>query len=190
MKIAVNFIALCLAGLVLLGLYCDFLANEEILIYFIYIGFGFSLLIVIAIFVKIAKAKSTYARKMRDQGRSPLLGIVSIVVMIPVLVVAAFYKGLPVVLNYIVGSPGVIEVTMRSKPEGYFDKYCPGEVDLQEYEYFLNDRICGVSETEWRGLQKWDKLVLAGTKSLFGMHYYGYKTYQRRKTQKSFRRSE
>ena len=190
MKIAVNTIALFLAGFVLLGLYSDFLANEEILIYFIYVGLGLSLLIVIPILVKIAREKSTYAQKMREQGKSLLLGIVAIVVMIPIFVVTAFYKGLPVALNYIVGSPGVVEVTMRSKPEGYFDKYCPGEVDLQEYDYFLNDRTCGVSETDWRGLRKWDRLVLVGTKSWLGIHYYEYKTYQRRKARKLFRSTE
>lgn len=190
MKIAVNTTALFTAGLVLLGFYSDFLANEEILIFFIYVGLGFSLLIVIPVLVKIAKEKSTYTQKMQDQGKSPLLGIVAIAVMIPVFVVAAFYKGLPAALNYIVGSPGVIEVTIRSKPSGYFDKFCPGGVDLQEYVYFLNDRICGVGETDWRGLRKWDKLVLVGTKSLFGIHFYEYKTYQRGKTRKLFRSTE
>lgn len=190
MKIAVNTIALFIAGFVLLGLYSDFLVNEEIILYFIYAGFGFSLLIVIPTLVKIAKEKSTYIQKLRDQGKSPLIGIIAIVVMIPVLVVTAFYKGLPVALNYIVGSSGVIEVAVRSKPAGYLDKYCPGEIDLQEYVYFLNDRICGVSETDWRRLRKWDKLVLAGKKSLFGMHYYEYKTYPRRRTRKLFRSTE
>jgi hypothetical protein len=174
-KLFVNSIAVFIAGLVLLGLYTDFLVTEDIVNYFVYGGVGFSLLIVISILIKITKERSLFRQRMRDQGKSTVLGIVAVIVMVPLMVVTAFSKGLPVALNYLVGSPGEIEVTVRSKPAGYYDKRCSGSVDLQEYEYFLNDRICGVSEADWRRLRKWDKLVLVGKKSLFGIQYYQYK---------------
>ncbi|HKI62648.1 MAG TPA: hypothetical protein VKA31_10175 [Mariprofundaceae bacterium] len=175
MKIIVISLILIILSLDILGFFSSFLVNENIIQYFIWGGLGVSAIIVALIALNLMKEGSSYSERMRSQGKSPLFGVLAMVVMVPVMTTTASFKGLPVVLSYITSVEGIGLVTVKSKPAGYHHRSCSGKVYVKEYSFFLNNRICGVLEGDWRRLKNGDKIILVGKKSIFGMNYTHYK---------------
>lgn len=175
MKIVGIFLLIVISGLAILAIFSNFLANDFLHEYFMYGALGFSLIILVFILFAILRDRSAYIEKMRNQGRSPFLGIIGMITMVPLFTLVASCQGLPIVLNYMYGVPGELMVTVQAKPAGYHNRRCSGKVMLKEYTSFLNDKVCGIEETDWRRLEPGSKLILFGKKSKFGIQYNEYK---------------
>lgn len=174
MKTVGNVIAILIVALIILGIYSNFLISEQVVTYFVWAGIAFSILIILLIAKLMLSNGSRYRENMKAQGKSPLAGVIVIIIFVPFMVVPSFYKGLPVVLNFIVGKPEKIVVTVLKKPAGYYKKRCSGGLYLSEYRSFTNDKICGIEEGDWRKIQMGDKLELIGKGSIFGFSYKSY----------------
>ena len=84
-------------------------------------------------------------------------------------------KGVPAALHALTSEEGNLVVTVDFKPSRYSDRRCAGGIYLKGYNYFLNNRICGIGKETWDSLRSGDSLTLFGSKSLFGFRYSKYK---------------
>ncbi|KJV06842.1 hypothetical protein [Methylocucumis oryzae] len=140
MKTIGNIITLLIVGLIILGISSNFLISEQVVRYFVWAGIIFSILIILLIGKLILSNGSRYRERMKAQGKSPLTGIIAMIIFVPFMVVSSFYKGLPVMFNFIVGKPEKIVVTVMKKPSAYYSKWCSGGLYLSEYRSFTNNK--------------------------------------------------
>lgn len=105
----------------------------------------------------------------------PLLAFAAIRFGTPLFTTFSIYKGLPPTLNYFLGEPGSIHVTVRGKYRIHNTKNCKGMVLLAEYRAFSNNYFCGIHENHWNNIKTGDRLSLKGKLSRFGIqiHEYG-----------------
>ncbi len=84
-------------------------------------------------------------------------------------------KGIPAALHALTSKEGSLVVTVDFKPSRYSGSRCAGGIYLKGYNYFLNNKICGIGKETWDSLRPGDSLTLFGSKSLFGFRYSKYK---------------
>lgn len=161
--------------LILIGVFSNALVDEEMVGTLVWSGIIFSILVLVPILLMITKPGSKYRANIQASGRSLLSVIFATSLFIPAMCIGAFYKGAPVVLNYIVGTKGSVEVTVATKPAGYHHTYCNGRLNIKEYSSFTNNYICGLNEEDWKVIKKGSKILLSGKKSMFGINYSNYK---------------
>lgn len=167
------------AGLILVligfGVLSDHLINRRIVVLLILTGVALSLIALGLIFKVLFSDKAAYRARMRAQGKSPLAGILAIIVMIPGGIIPAIYLGIPAIVNQITGEHMEVTATVYAKPLVYRKKWCNGSVHVVEFTVFTSDRICGLQQQDWEALKNGDKLTLIGRGSIFGFKLEQYK---------------
>lgn len=173
-NIAGNTIALSIAGLTLIGISTNFLANEEILTDFIFLGLAFSFIIIFLQVVAIINQGHKYREKLQRRRIKPLVAFFAVLFGTPLFTTFAIYKGLPPTLNYFLGEPGSIQVSVLGKYHTHNRINCKGKVWLAEYRAFSNNYFCGIHEDHWNKIKTGDRLLLKGKLSRFGIQIHGY----------------
>jgi len=168
-------LAVFISVLAVLGLFSNFLICENIVPYLLWSGVVFSVFILSLIAWAISKPSSNFRENCQRKGNSPLKVIIAIIVILPCMSILAFYKGMPVVFNAIIGSDGTEVVTVLDKAAYHSNIRCFGKTNVADYSYYLNNYICGVDKVDWGAIKKGDKIILQGKQSIFGIHYSGYK---------------
>lgn len=179
MRLVGNAFSVTLVGLIVLGAFSNFLVNENVISYFIWSGVAVSAMVMAAILKDIMTDGSKFRENIDKQGISPVIGVIAIVFTVFLMVVSAFYKGLPVALNYLSAESGTLIVTVGRKPAGFYSKWCSGGVYVKEFESFTNDQVCGIKENDWKSIKAGDRIELVGAGSAFGFDYGSYKRLQR-----------
>ena len=95
-----------------------------------------------------------------------------VIVTVPLFTYCAVARGVPILFHYIASNDGKVVVTVKTKPNSYRTKRClGGSIQVEEYKYFLNDRICGFNRAEWNSFNKQDNIVLKGKVSFIGFSF-------------------
>lgn len=115
--------------------------------------------------LKSAILKTKNRRKVRFVLFSPLI--------IPVMVFPTISIGLPTLVHMIISKPGVEHLTVESKQSLYRQKYCKGGIEVKEYNYLWNKRICGLDIDLWRKIKPGQSISVVGTVSPIGFKVSG-----------------
>lgn len=166
----VLFAVLFFAGI---GLVNETLIHEYLLKKLLFVAIVISI-VFISLFLYFNNKHSAYKSKIvLSNGKyKPWHGILSFIIIVPLFTYCAVARGIPVLFHYIASSDGEIVVTVKKKPNSYRTKHClRGSVKVEEYKYFLNDRICGFNRSEWSSFNNQDKIVLKGKVSFIGFSF-------------------
>jgi len=121
-------------------------------------------------------AKSEIQKKSDSEKPKPnYIGASIIVVFTFCYVYLSMMKGVPAALHALTSKEGSLVVTVDFKASRYSGSKCKGGIYLKGYNYFLNNKICGIGKETWDILRPGDSLILFGSKSLFGFRHTKYK---------------
>lgn len=156
-----------------IGLVNETLIHEYLLKYLLFFATVISIIFV-SLFLFFNKKHSVYNSELvpSDGKHQSWHGILGIIVIVPLFTYCAVARGIPVLFHYIASIDGEIVVTVKTKPNSYRTKHClSGSVKVEEYKYFLNDRICGFNRSKWNSFNNQDEIVLKGKVSFIGFSF-------------------
>ena len=129
----------------------------------------------IVFFVRVLSDKtSVFLKNIRENRERPIIVILFLCLIAPFILYTSISIGIPSALHILLSEPGELMVTVKSKPSSYSERYHHGGVYVEEYNYFLNDKVYGINKTDWDSMVPGDKLRLLGKKSYLGFSYNQY----------------
>lgn len=170
-KIGIS-IVICVSLLVILGIFNGTLVNNSVLkVAAIVTAF----LSIVCVPLTIRPVLHMYAHEYAGRPIKRWRMYLGFTLMVLIFLYIATARGIPIILNYILSSPGEIIVTIRSKDSDYKTKHCrAGGINVVEFNLFLNSEICGFQREHWEVFKPGDQLTLLGRKSPFGFSYQRY----------------
>jgi len=165
---------------VYIALYTNFLIQNNLYIYLIWVSLLISVAIYLLFIYLYLKVPDIYFRrtmmKLENKYRhvKPTLFIFNFLI-IPLLIIPIITKGLPLIPHYFVGQYTQYPATISWKSSSFSSKHCRGRVELAEFPHMFNKTICGLKKEDWQTLKVGDKITLIGSHSQYGFFVSSYK---------------
>jgi hypothetical protein len=167
-----NSILFLIIALSITGIWSNILIPNEMYIDLFWWSIVVSLILfVIWLYVSIfldCYAKRNADKFFKKSNRQKYTLIFGMGIGIPILVAPAITRGVPSIPHLFLGQHTEHTVTVSAKRGGYYGKTCSGGVELKEYSYLFNNKICGLKKSDWQSINVGGKLILIGNYSSYG----------------------
>mgnify|MGYP000358092435 CR=1 FL=1 len=120
----------------------------------------------------LLKPKSSFRENLKKQNQSIAITALVLALVIPFSIKIFCERSIPLLLHPFFSQPSEIEVVVKEKIS---QKGCRNGVKLIGYEYILNGKVCGLSDTFVSFATYGTKFHLIGEKSPFGFTMNGYR---------------
>ena len=145
------------------------LVHEHIMAKLLWVTMAYSIAILLLNFVYGVWQDTEFKRRLIAGGKKPWEMFLVMLLVIPIMSYFAFNKGLPACVHALTSKPSNMVVTVKDMLRS--GRFCSDAVFLEEYSYFMNSRICGVSKAVWRELKPGDRIRLTGEVSFVGFTF-------------------
>ena len=155
----------------------NILVNNDIMLLFLWCGIAYASIILLIIIYSLFKNNSQLRKNWESVFNRIWVILFACIVIMPFISIISFSIGIPATLHFITAKDSEITVTVRKKHHTFLggSNHCDGGVRLKEYKYFINDKICNITEFDWDRLEVGNKILLIGKKSPFGFTIEKYK---------------
>ena len=156
-------------------LFSHVLINENVIFPLSIIAIAASAFAIIYFFRVLLDKDSAMSRRIKARGEKTISFMIIYVLITPLILYPSIAVGIPSALHMLVSEPGDLVVTVEYKSSSYRSgKFRYGCFDVQEYKYFFNNEVCGLSKDDWNSFVAGDRIRLSGKKSYFGFSYSQY----------------